>query len=163
MSEVDLVAEARAFEFTKDSSPAEAICTLHILAIRLADEVERLRDDLRVSAFVINKQIEVNQGLRALGDPLDTLRNFFGDMTIKMPIGRAIGEIEQLRKVFYITDYVACHDFGEREDNSHPLDFFHRSLHRVAEVSLPGHSGIEGTPCCFSSTDDFKQPFIFFR
>lgn len=35
--------------------------------------------------------------LRALGDPLDTLRNFFGDMTIKMPIGRAIGEIERLR------------------------------------------------------------------
>ena len=32
-----------------------------------------------------------------LNDPLDTLRNFFGDMTITLPIGRAIGEIERLR------------------------------------------------------------------
>ena len=39
----DLVQEARAFEFTEDSVLAEAITTLHILAVQLADEVERLR------------------------------------------------------------------------------------------------------------------------
>ena len=42
MTQPDLVAEARAFEFTAHSRPSEAIATLHILVIQLADEVERL-------------------------------------------------------------------------------------------------------------------------
>ena len=51
--------------------------------------------ELNTERVELKEEIE---RLTALGDPLDTLRNFFGDMTIKMPIGRAIGEIERLRE-----------------------------------------------------------------
>ncbi len=65
MQKPDLVAEVRERHIGADLWFCKQ-CSEHLPcdAIRLVDELDRLRDDLRVSASAINKQIEVNQGLR---------------------------------------------------------------------------------------------------
>ena len=62
---------------------------------KLSVEVERLQGEL-IRTALGQPAVEAN---RKLVGELDSLRNFFGDMTIKMPVGRAIGEIERLRKI----------------------------------------------------------------
>ena len=59
---------------------AGAYWACYQVASELLDEVERL------------------QGLVGEAESLDSLRNFLGDMSIKMPVGRVIGEVEQLRE-----------------------------------------------------------------
>lgn len=78
------------------------------MSVPTRDEVERsavwARDErgsmkgIRCADRLLALLAEVERLRTEREEDWNTLRNFFGDISIKRPIGRAIGEIIQLRK-----------------------------------------------------------------
>ena len=118
MPKPDLVAEVRQRHYSVDMRDAGGhdYCNncLQIApcdAIDLADEAERLRDDLRVSASAINKQIEVDQGLR------EALRSALNQMEINEWSG-SYDSCPSCRK----TDPAKMEDYRRGQPNNNQFD-----------------------------------------
>ncbi len=114
MPKPDWVAEARKFvkqDRTGKTGHGGQLSLRVSLVGRLADEVERLRDDLRVSASAINKQIEVDQGLR------EALRSALNQMEINEWSG-SYDSCPSCRK----TDPAKMEDYRRGQPNNNQFD-----------------------------------------